>query len=122
MIKPWLATCILLLAAIAWIANFVLSAVLKNYQASESVNTIFLTIITGVLTAKLHEASPAKDDQERPPTKPHAIGEEGSSPPTDGTHYRQCDSHHTPRHRVPDSHIDTINDEDYEDRGEDKSH
>jgi hypothetical protein len=62
MIRPWVANLIILMAASAWTMNFVLSIVRDGYVINESVNSVFLAVITGVIASKLHDKE--KEDDE----------------------------------------------------------
>lgn len=71
MIRPWVANTLILLAATAWFINFVLGAVRSDYVINESVNSVFLAIITGVVAARLHSGDKVeKDGGEETPEEP----------------------------------------------------
>lgn len=67
MIRPWVANAVLLLAALAWVTNFVLAAVRRDYVINESVNSVFLAIVTGVLAARIRKDGKDDDDDEGGP-------------------------------------------------------
>lgn len=63
MIRPWVANLLLLIAALAWITNFVLSVIREDYVINESVNSVFLALITGIIAAKA-SAMDRPDDED----------------------------------------------------------
>jgi hypothetical protein len=52
----------LVVACVAWFANFVFGVVLSDYQGNDSVNAVFLAIVGGVFAVRITRKD---DDDER---------------------------------------------------------
>lgn len=64
MIRPWVVNVLLLVAAGAWLADFAMGILRPDYVINESVDSIFLAVITGIVAARLH--SDSKDEEGGP--------------------------------------------------------
>jgi len=64
LIPSWLSTTVLLVATAVWMVSFGLSLVVEDYRASESINMIFLAVVSGVLAMRAHGDDDDDDDDE----------------------------------------------------------
>jgi len=65
-IPRWVSTAVLLVATTAWVVNFGLGLVVEDYRASESVNMIFLAVVSGILAMRARSDDDDDDDDEPP--------------------------------------------------------
>lgn len=66
-IPTWLSTSLIILISLIWAGNFVAGLVVKDYQAPESVNLLFSSVIGAILIVRKGDGDgkgTSKDDAE----------------------------------------------------------
>jgi hypothetical protein len=62
----WLLNAALVVAIAAWVVDFVLGILMEGYRGSESVNMIFLAVVSGVVALRIRDDDDDDDDDDEP--------------------------------------------------------